>query len=143
MPNSSTPNSRQFSVSVSTWMREISSSIGLRAVAGRHVVVGHGQGGVGPAHLAAGQPQALEGLRAGDLVDEVAVDVEEAGAVRLLVDEMRVPDLLEQRAGTGHAPVLLLLDVAYSAAGAAWSAAWPRSSRRSAMRADLPVRPRR
>ena len=110
----------------------------LRAVAGRHVVVGHRQGRVGPAHLAAGQPQALEGLRAGDLVDEVAVDVEEAGAVRLRVDEMGVPDLLEQRARLGHAPVLLQLD-AYcgrlSAAG--------RSSRRSAMRADLPVRPRR
>ena len=98
MPNSWTPNSSQLLVSVSTWMREVSSAIGMRAVAGRHVVVGHGQRRVGAAHLAAGQPQALEGLRAGHLVDQVAVDVEEAGAVRLLVDEMRVPDLLEQRA---------------------------------------------
>ena len=38
--------------------------------------------------------QALEGLRAGHLVDEVAVDVEEAGAVGLLVDQMVVPDLV-------------------------------------------------
>ena len=54
---------------------------GLRSL-GRHVVVEHRQGRVRPAHLAAGEPQALEGLRAGHLVDEVAVDVEDAGAVR-------------------------------------------------------------
>ncbi len=42
--------------------------------------------------------QALEGLRAGHLVDEVQVDVEEAGAVRLAVDHVGVPDLVEQRA---------------------------------------------
>ena len=34
---------------------------------------------VGPAHRAAGQPQAVEGLRAGDLVHEVQVDVEQVG----------------------------------------------------------------
>ena len=137
MPNSSTPNSSQLLVSVSTWRREISSSDRLRAVAGRHVVVGHRQGRVGAADRAAGQPQALEGLRAGDLVDQVAVDVEEAGAVGLRIDEMGVPDLLKQRARLGHAPASLDPG-AYSAAVFAG-----RSSRRSAMRADLPVRPRR
>ena len=45
---------------------------------GRDVVVGHRDGLLGRAHLAAGHAQALEGLRAGHLVDEVAVDVEEA-----------------------------------------------------------------
>ena len=62
------------------------------------VVVGHRDGRVRAAHLAAGQPQALEGLRAGHLVDEVAVDVEDAGAVRQPLDDMAVPDLVEQRA---------------------------------------------
>ena len=50
---------------------------GRRAV-GRHVVVGGGERAVGAADRAAGQPQAVEGLRARDLVDEVQVDVDQA-----------------------------------------------------------------
>ena len=49
---------------------------GARVLGGRYVVVGHGQGGFGTAHGAPGCPQALEGLRAGYLVDQVTVDVE-------------------------------------------------------------------
>ena len=64
----------------------------------RRVVVGHGDGGVGPPHRTAGQAQALEGLRAGHLVHEVTVDVDHAGAVVLAMDDVGIPDLLEQGA---------------------------------------------
>ncbi|KAI3480557.1 hypothetical protein L1887_57276 [Cichorium endivia] len=60
--------------------------VGL-AGGGGDVVVYSGEGAVGPAHLATGVAETLEGLWGGDLVDEVAVDVEEAGAIGLLVDE--------------------------------------------------------
>ena len=62
-----------------------------RAV-GRRVVVGGRERAVGAAHRAAGHAQAVEGLRAGHLVDEVQVDVEQA--VGHLVG---LPDLVEQR----------------------------------------------
>ena len=55
----------------------------LGAVGGRHVVVGHRERCVRPAHLAAGHAQALEGLRAGHLMHEVPVDIDQAGAVVL------------------------------------------------------------
>ena len=69
---------------------------GDRRAVGRHVVVGGRERAVGAADLAAGEPQAVERLRARDLVDEVQVDVEQAG--RHLVG---VPDLVEQRARHG------------------------------------------
>ena len=59
------------------------SGFRLRAVGGRHVVVDDGQRLLRRAHLAARHAQAFEGLRAGHLVHEVAVDIEQAGAVRL------------------------------------------------------------
>ena len=49
---------------------------GDRRAVGRDVVVGGGERAVRAADLAAGEPQAVEGLRAGDLVDEVQVDVD-------------------------------------------------------------------
>src|SRR5262249_52231705 len=72
------------------------------AVAGRHVVVDDAESLVRRAHLAAAQAQTLERLRARDLVHEVAVDIDEAGAVRLLVDQMVVPDLVVKGARLGH-----------------------------------------
>ena len=74
------------------------------AVGGRHVVVDDGERLLRRAHLAAGHAQALEGLRARHLVDEVAVDIEEAGAVRRLVHDVVVPDLVVEGAGLGHGP---------------------------------------
>ena len=71
-------------------------------VGGGDVVVLGGDGEVGPAHRAAGQAQAVEGLRAGHLVDEVEVDVEEVGLARAGVDDVAVPDLLGQRGGRCH-----------------------------------------
>ena len=76
--------------------------IGLGAVGGRDVVIDDGQRLLGRAHLAAGGAQALEGLRRGHLVDEMAVDIEQAGAVIGLVNQMVVPDLVVQRGGLGH-----------------------------------------
>ncbi len=63
------------------------------AVGGLDVVVDDGERLVRRAHLAAGQPQALERLRARHLVDEVAVDIDEAELARRL-DDMVVPDLV-------------------------------------------------
>src|SRR3954452_24355779 len=65
---------------------------GDRRAVGGHVVVGGGERAVGPADLAPGHPEAVEGLRAGDLVHEVEVD--EQQALRHLV---LGPDAIEQR----------------------------------------------
>ena len=70
----------------------VADARGDRRAVGGDVVVGGGERAVRAADGAAGQAQALEGLRARDLVDEVQVDVEQAG--RHLV---RGPDLVEQR----------------------------------------------
>ena len=64
-----------------------------RRAVGGHVVVGGGDGPVRAAHAAALEPQPVERLRRGDLVDEVQVDVDQP--VRDLVG---VPDLVEHRA---------------------------------------------
>ena len=65
-----------------------------RAVGGRHVMVDDRQRALGGAQLPAGGAQPLEGLRARDLVNEMAVDVEEAGAVLLAVNDVIVEDLV-------------------------------------------------
>ena len=49
------------------------------------------------AHLAARQAQAFEGLRRGDFMHEMTVDIEQAGAVLLLMHQMVVPDLVVER----------------------------------------------
>src|SRR5581483_3501532 len=48
------------------------------------------------------RPEALEGLRRGHLMHEMAVDIEQAGAVLGFVDQMVVPDLVVQRGRFGH-----------------------------------------
>ena len=63
------------------------------AVGGLDVVVDDGERLLRRAHLAPGQPQALERLRARDLMDEVTVNIDEGeAAVRL--QDMLVPDLV-------------------------------------------------
>ena len=79
----SMPNSR----AVLLQRLDLDAAILARRCPGERSVVGTLWSGTarvasGPAHLAAGQAQALEGLRAGHLVHQMAVDVEEAGAVR-------------------------------------------------------------
>jgi len=70
---------------------------------GRQVVIGHRQGEIRPPHLAAGEPQPLERLGRRHLVDEVPVDIDEAGAILATLHDMGVPDLFVQGAGaTAH-----------------------------------------
>ena len=76
------PNSSQLRRNVSTWVREIGSAIGLSMSTVGHVVVLGGDRQIGPAHRPAGQPQSVEGLRAGHLVDEMQVDVDQVGLAR-------------------------------------------------------------
>ena len=63
----------------------------------RDVVVLGRDGQVGPPNGATGQPEAVEGLRAGDLVEEVQVDVQQVGLAFGLAHHVRLPDLLGQR----------------------------------------------
>ena len=69
---------------------------------GRHVVVGHRQSAVRPAHGAFRGPKSGERLRRGHLMDQVQVDIEDRLAV-LLGDDVGVPDLVvESLAGHGR-----------------------------------------
>ncbi len=77
---------------------------------GRHRMIDGGDGALGPAHAKAALAQHVECLRRGDLVDEVEVHIEHRGRLRRLGrDEVRIPDLLEERArrrpGRGLPPV--------------------------------------
>ena len=98
----STPKSLAFLASASTCDARFRIVDAVAAVGGRHVVVDDGERLLRRAHLAVREAQALEGLRAGHLVDEMAVDVEEAGAVGAFLDQMVVPDLVVERLGDGH-----------------------------------------
>src|SRR5260370_389451 len=57
---------------------------------------------VEPAHLAAGELQPFEGLRCGDLLDQVKIDVDQVSAFALRGDDMALPDLVEEGARRGH-----------------------------------------
>ena len=74
----------------------------LGTVGGGNVMVGHGQSGLGVADLAAGGAQTFERLRAGHFMDQMAVDIDQTGAVILDIHKMAVPDLFEQGARFGH-----------------------------------------
>ena len=74
----------------------------LGAIGGRHVVVDDGERLLRRVHLAAGRTQAFEGLRRRHLVNEMAVDIEQAGAVGGFVNQMVVPDFIVQRGRLGH-----------------------------------------
>ena len=74
---------------------------GFAVQCGGYVMVGHGNGALRRVYLAAGHAQAFEGLGAGHLVYEVAVDIKQAGAVLGLVGHMGIPDLVVKRFG-GH-----------------------------------------
>jgi hypothetical protein len=146
---------------------------------GGNIVIDDGDGRIGSAHPATGEPKTLERLRGGHLMNEVAVDVEDACAVLQTLDHVAVPYFVEQRfrhfvplifspspCGTGsggggpHARSRRLTpplppptrgggvytsDYSAAATGSAAVAAVAGvvSRARSAMRADLPLRPRR
>ena len=87
------PNSAQLRSSVSTCVR-LSTSL-MRAATGVPSVgtlwSAVATRAVGAADRAAGEAQPVEGLRRGDLVDEVQVDVDQ-----VLGDLVGLPDLVEQ-----------------------------------------------
>ncbi len=60
---------------------------------GGDVVIGGREGEVRSPHRAAGETQAVEGLRRGDLMDEMEVDVQEVRLAIGSVDDVPVPDL--------------------------------------------------
>ena len=69
-----------------------------RAIVGRDRMIGRGHGLARPANRQAALAQPGECLRAGDLVDEVQVDREDARGALLLMDDMAVPDLVDEGA---------------------------------------------
>src|SRR4029079_10194746 len=71
--------------------------IGFAAIGGRNVVVDHGQGLVGGVHLAAGCTQTLKGLRRGDLVHQMAVNIDQTRPIWLLVNQVVFPDFVVER----------------------------------------------
>ena len=81
------------------------SGLGLVRSDGRHVVIDDEQRLVRRVILRPVIAQAFERLRRGHLMDDMPVDVEQAGAVGLLVDQMVGPDLVVERARL-HANVL-------------------------------------
>src|SRR5207247_9791822 len=75
---------------------------------GGRVVVGRGDDGADAPDLAAGLAQAFKGLRAGDFVHQMPVDVEDGGAVFFGVDDMLVPDFVVEGASHGVSFVVSL-----------------------------------
>ena len=67
-------------------------------VLGRDVVIGHGERRLRAAHRQTGPAEAGESLRAAVFVQEMAIDIENAGAVAETVDDVGVPYLVEQGA---------------------------------------------
>ena len=115
-----------------------------RAVGCRNVVVGDGERAVRGPNRAARGAQTFEGLRARHLVNEMPVDIDQTGTVVLAMHDMRIPDLVKQGLWRRH--VFL-----HKAAGEVVILAGPCRQEEdasrvvvfSAMRAALPVRPRR
>ncbi len=68
---------------------------GSAARLGRNIVVDGRDGAIGLAHPAPGRPQAVKGLRRGDLVDQVQVDIEKGQPVGRRTHYVFVPDFLE------------------------------------------------
>jgi hypothetical protein len=62
-------------------------------------VVNGNKSAVRPADLAAGVCETLEGLRGCDLVNEVTVNVDQASAIFLLIDNVVGEDLVVQGPG--------------------------------------------
>ena len=71
--------------------------MGVASGGGGHVMVRNRDGLFRCAHRSPGHPQPFKGLGAGHLMHKVAVDVQKAGAVIGLVDDMGIPDLVVKR----------------------------------------------
>ena len=70
---------------------------GQGAIAGRDIVIDRGQRALRAPHRAAGRSQARECLRRGDFMHEVQVHVQQGHTVRELLDDVCIPDPVEQR----------------------------------------------
>ena len=102
--------------------------VGLVGAAGlgRDGVVLHREGEVRPRHLAALLLQRLEGVRRVQLMQHVAVDVDQVAAVHAAGDEMGVPDFIEQGFGHGGTGILGLAgEPALAEVGALWAGRGP------------------
>ncbi len=101
---SSMPKSAQFLRRALTCALAIWSAMTRRSCdgGGGDVVVDRGDVALGMAERAAGEAEAFEGLRAGDLVDELEVDVEDGGLAGGFGDDVLLPDFFEEGAGLVH-----------------------------------------
>ena len=72
---------------------------------GRYVVIWHSDGLFWRAHFTARHTQTFKGLWAGHFVDQMAVDIQQAGAVFGFMGDMSVPDfVIECFGGHGSSP---------------------------------------
>ena len=71
---------------------------GAAAVIGGDVMVHHGERGIRAAHLAPRGAQAIKSLRRGHFMGQMQINVEQRRAIRQGFNNMRVPNLVEQRA---------------------------------------------
>jgi len=71
------------------------------AIGGRHIVVSDHQIRRCAPGLAVGQLQALESLRAGDFMDQMAVNVENSGAVVCGMHHVGLPEFVVESLGHG------------------------------------------
>ncbi len=90
------PNSAVFARSVSTCLAEIGSAIGWSMFSVGTLWSSVAIVSSGRRTDATGQAQAVERLRARDLVDEVQVDVDQVGFAVARLDEVAFPHLLRQ-----------------------------------------------
>src|SRR5216683_1003150 len=87
--------------------------IGHRAVGGRHVVVDHQERLARRVDLEAREPQCRKRLRTIDFVGDVAIDVNQTGAVRLLVDQVVIPDHVVEGPGPSQQGSMPSINVAH------------------------------
>jgi hypothetical protein len=64
------------------------------AIGGGHVVIGHRDVGVAPPGLPAGERQTFEGLGRGDLVHEMPIDVDQAVAILIFMNDVGIPEFV-------------------------------------------------
>ena len=94
---SRTPNSSALRRSVSTWVFETGSAIGLSQSSVGTLWSSVARVRSGRRTVRPLEPQAVEGLRGGDLVDQVQVDEEEVGLTLGAADDVLVPDFFRKR----------------------------------------------
>jgi len=88
---------------------------------GGRVVVGGGHDGADAPDLAACFAQAFKGLRAGDLMHQMPVDVEDGRAVFFGMNDVFIPDFVVK--GASHVVSLLIFDFK----GLGWTPSQPRA----------------